>query len=70
MVASPFRHGDTLFAKGAFFRLVRRNCQVQQCLYLIFRYTEFSLTAAAVDEEADTDDDTAGFFDDIDDFLD
>ena len=69
MMASPFCHGDTLFAQRAFFRLVRRNRQVQQGLYLIFRHAEFSLAAAAVDEEADTDDDAAGFFNDIDDFL-
>jgi len=68
-MASPFGHGDALFAERAFFRFVRRNRQVKQSLYLVFRYTEFSLTAAAVDEEADTDDDAAGFINDIDDFL-
>lgn len=69
MMASPFCHGDTLFAQRAFFRLVRRHRQVKQGLYLVFRHAEFSLAAAAVDEEADTDDDAAGFFNDIDDFL-
>ena len=68
-MASPFGHGDALFAERAFFRFVRRNRQVKQSLYLVFRYTEFSLTAAAVDEEADTDDDAAGFINDIADLL-
>ena len=70
MVAAPFGHGDALFAERAFFRFVRRDGQMQESLDFIFRYAEFSFTAAAVDEEADTDDDAAGFLDDIDDFLD
>lgn len=70
MVAAPFGHGDALFAKRAFFRFVRRDGQMQESLDFIFRHAEFSFTAAAVDEEADTDDDAAGFLDDIDDFLD
>ena len=69
MVAAPFSHGDALFAEQAFFRFVRRDGQMQESLDFIFRYAEFSFTAAAVDEEADTDDDAAGFFNDIDDFL-
>ena len=40
---------------------------MQESLDFIFRYAEFSFTAATVDEEADTDDDAAGFLDDIDD---
>ena len=70
MVAAPFGHGDALFAERTFFRFVRRDGQMQESLDFIFRYAEFSFTAAAVDEEADTDDDAAGFLDDIDDFLD
>lgn len=70
MVAAPFGHGDALFAERAFFRFVRRDSQMEESLDFIFRYAEFGLAAAAVDEEADTDDDAAGFLDDIDDFLD
>lgn len=70
MVAAPFGHGDALFAKRAFFRFVRRNGQMKESLDFVFRYAEFSLAAAAVDEEADADDDAASFLDDIDDFLD
>ena len=70
MVAAPFGHGDALFAERAFFRFVRRDGQMEESLDFIFRDAKFGLAAAAVDEEADTDDDAAGFLDDIDDFLD
>ena len=70
MVAAPFGHGDALFAEWAFFRFVRRDGQMEESLDFIFRDAKFGLAAAAVDEEADTDDDAAGFLDDIDDFLD
>lgn len=69
MVAAPFGHGDALFAERAFFRFVRRNRQVKQGLDLIFRYAEFSLATATVDEEANTDDDAASFLDNVDNFL-
>ena len=70
MMAAPFCHGDALLAKRAFFRFIGGNSQVKESLYLIFRHAEFGFTAAAVYEEADSDNDTASFFDYIYHFLD
>lgn len=69
MVAAPFGHGDALFAERAFFRSICRDGQMEESLDFIFRHTEFSFAAAAVDEEADTDDDAASFLDNVDNFL-
>ena len=42
---------------------------MKQGLYVFLRHAEFGLAAAAVYEEADADDDAAGLFNDVDDFL-
>lgn len=70
MVAAPFRHRKAFLAQRAVVRLIRRNGQVKQGLYVFLRHAEFGLAAAAVYEEADTNGNAAFALDDIEHFPD
>lgn len=70
MMAAAFGDRHAFFAERAFFRLVGRNGEVEQRIYLFLRYAEVCFAAASVYEEADADDVALGFIHDIDDFFD
>ncbi len=70
MMAATFGDRHAFFAERAFFRLVGRNGEVEQRIYLFLRYAEVCFAAASVYEEADADNVALGFIHDIDDFLD
>ena len=48
MMAATFGDRRAFFAERAFFRLVGRNGEVEQRIYLFLRYTEVCFAAASV----------------------
>lgn len=48
MMAATFSDRHAFFAERAFFRLVGRNGEVEQRIYLFLRYAEVCFAAASV----------------------